>query len=270
MIRCYLTKRLFLCVIILLGIITPVVSQDLYVVIASSLNVRSDASQQAPIIGKVTKGDTVYVNRITENWAEIPFGLRMGYVSMAYIKQVNNTNEVIEDSSNAKLTFDSNTDLPYMKAVGDGTYALGDRILSVDECYTYFDEYCPEAYNKLVVEMTKGYKIGKAGSMVFMIAGLPAVGMITAGALVWEDGKKAGPPVTLVGVGLLVASGAVFGICWGVNHSREKSTYYVDQCLPTYNSSCARRRAARAQMTKDPVEFCVNVVPNGVGFSMRF
>lgn len=58
-----------------------------YVVTASSLNVRSGRGTNHPIIGSLSKGQTVYVynGSLSDGWVKIKFAGNVGYVSAEYI-----------------------------------------------------------------------------------------------------------------------------------------------------------------------------------------
>lgn len=57
----------------------------LYVCKASTLNVRSYASSNAPVLGKLRKGDRIEVYSIQNGFAKINYKDRFGYVSEKYI-----------------------------------------------------------------------------------------------------------------------------------------------------------------------------------------
>lgn len=60
-----------------------------YIVTASSLNVRSGRGKDYPIIGSLSKGQTVkvYNNSLDDNWVKIKFSGSTGYVSASFIKK---------------------------------------------------------------------------------------------------------------------------------------------------------------------------------------
>lgn len=63
-------------------------AQIRYEVTASTfLNIRSYASQNAPVIGTVDNGDEVEVYDITDGWAKIKYGDNYAYVSANYLKE---------------------------------------------------------------------------------------------------------------------------------------------------------------------------------------
>lgn len=62
--------------------------QGTYIVTASKLNVRAAASSESSIIGGFAKGDTALVLSFKNNWAEINFKNRTGYISSKYIQKI--------------------------------------------------------------------------------------------------------------------------------------------------------------------------------------
>lgn len=64
---------------------TTASSYSTYYCTANSLNIRSYASTNAPIIGKLKKGDRVQVYEIKNGFAKIKYNGRTGYVSKKYI-----------------------------------------------------------------------------------------------------------------------------------------------------------------------------------------
>lgn len=65
--------------------VTSAPSYTTYYCKASSLNVRSYASTNAPVIGKLKRGDSVKVYSINNGFAKIEYRGRTGYVSERYI-----------------------------------------------------------------------------------------------------------------------------------------------------------------------------------------
>lgn len=65
--------------------VTTVPSYTTYYCKASSLNVRSYASTNAPVIGKIKKGERIQVYEIKNGFAKINYNNRAGYVSERYI-----------------------------------------------------------------------------------------------------------------------------------------------------------------------------------------
>lgn len=64
-------------------------SQTLYkVVVSTALNIRSEASVNAPVINQLASGSEVLVYSITDGWAKINVGNRVGYISQKYIQKV--------------------------------------------------------------------------------------------------------------------------------------------------------------------------------------
>lgn len=71
------------------GIETQGIITTDYIVTASSLNVRSGRGKDYPIIGSLSKGQTVkvYNNSLDDNWVKIKFSGSTGYVSASFIKK---------------------------------------------------------------------------------------------------------------------------------------------------------------------------------------
>lgn len=71
------------------GIETQGIITTDYIVTASSLNVRSGRGKGYPIIGSLSKGQTVkvYNNSLDDNWVKIKFNGSTGYVSASFIKK---------------------------------------------------------------------------------------------------------------------------------------------------------------------------------------
>ena len=71
------------------GIETQGIITTDYIVTASSLNVRSGRGKDYPIIGSLSKGQTVkvYNNSLDDNWVKIKFSDSTGYVSASFIKK---------------------------------------------------------------------------------------------------------------------------------------------------------------------------------------
>lgn len=81
-------KRHILTIITLFVFTLIGYSQQSYIVTSNkSLNVRSSASTNATVIGTLNSGEKINVTNITNNdWAEIKYGNKKGYVSQKYIK----------------------------------------------------------------------------------------------------------------------------------------------------------------------------------------
>ena len=73
-----------------------------YKVTASKLNVRSTPSSSGTVLGSLTQGSKVEVNRISGGWAEITFQGKKAYISAQYIAPVGGGSSA--SSSNNKKT----------------------------------------------------------------------------------------------------------------------------------------------------------------------
>ena len=75
-----------------------------YKVTASKLNVRSTPSSSGTVLGSLTQGSKVEVNRISGGWAEITFQGKKAYISAQYIAPVAGAAAASSASSNKKTT----------------------------------------------------------------------------------------------------------------------------------------------------------------------
>lgn len=78
-----------LCMLLLLPL--AVMAQSNYTVTASKLNVRATASTNGAVVGSLSRGETIKVNRITGGWAEIQYGGRKCFVKADYLRASGNT-----------------------------------------------------------------------------------------------------------------------------------------------------------------------------------
>jgi hypothetical protein len=77
-------KHILIVILSFLGVM--MMAQTQYVVTTSSLNVRSKASKNSSIIGRVQEGNIVVVNDINNGWAQINYNNRTAYVNAQYIE----------------------------------------------------------------------------------------------------------------------------------------------------------------------------------------
>ena len=66
-------------------------------VTVDNLNFRQEANQTSAIVGKLNMGDYVQVNSIRENWAQIAFDGKQGYVYKSYVKLLNQNGNPLKD-----------------------------------------------------------------------------------------------------------------------------------------------------------------------------
>lgn len=79
--------RALFCLFVLM-ICGTVMAQDRYVVTATRLNVRKDASAESAVVGGLSKGDQVDVYSFKGGWAEIGFKEGKAFVAKKYIEKV--------------------------------------------------------------------------------------------------------------------------------------------------------------------------------------
>lgn len=58
------------------------------IVTADSLNVRSGAGTQYPVIGSVKKGEKVKIDKLTNKWYSIYYGTHGGFISSLYVTKI--------------------------------------------------------------------------------------------------------------------------------------------------------------------------------------
>ena len=247
----------FLIGMVLVCLSMTAVAQNPYIVTASSLNVRNSPSSEAQVIGKVVKGDTVLVNKVEANWAQIPFGLRYGYVSISYLSQVNPERKPVkeyETTYTAPKTTYSKPKYNQIVDYGNGTYKVDDRVLNTSELISYFQDNCPAAYK----EILDCSNVSRRCNIGWFCLGLPAIALIITGACLVKDDPIAGG--ACLGLGGTCATACVPLIIVSV----VKSKNAVSNGVEAYNAQCSRRYA------QTPVEFQIQTSNNGIGFAMNF
>ena len=76
----------------------PAVSANLLGrVTVDNLNFRKEPNTTSTIVGKLSKGDYVQVNSIHENWVQITFDNKQGYVYKSYVKLLNQNGQPLKD-----------------------------------------------------------------------------------------------------------------------------------------------------------------------------
>ena len=232
-------------------------SQNLYVVTASSLNVRSAPSAESTIVGKVVKGDTVLVNKIEGVWGQIPFGLRYGYVSMSYIVpttgDMKQTKETQAKQSIQRSTKESGGES--ITNLGDGKYSVNGKYMTSWEIRNYLKEKCPAAYNEIINSENTAFRCKKAAIALDACCAAPlgaGIGCFAAGV----------PVAGGVLIGLCGVLAAASIPCWVVGTVKDRSA--VENGVEMYNMQCGRNSAYT------PVEFRIQACDNGIGLAMKF
>lgn len=80
-------------------IINNIKAQELYIVTGKSVNIRNEPNKNSTVLSTVKKNDTIYVNKIVENWAEINSEFGIGYISKDYIEKIQVTKQTAVDDT---------------------------------------------------------------------------------------------------------------------------------------------------------------------------
>lgn len=284
-----------LCFLVLCLLTNGGLAQNLYVVTASSLYIRSEASGDASVIGKVVKGDTVYVNRVEGYWGQIPCGFRMGYVSMSYIRPIEDSRQEEkqhvtaieylapqEKSTNLQQyvkeqNMETKVSPGFITLIDQNGFEANGTIYRGDAAISYLKNNCTMAYNEYQSNIQKGARLGKVG-MGIGFSGV-IVGPIL-GSILYCVGKDAIKEELKKGYSIdqsnvdLMKSGEAFLIigCTMVGVSipftvvgAVKNNHAMENAVEVYNNNYARRSRASQEM-----ELRLNVHLNSVGFALNF
>lgn len=128
-----------------------------FYITTTSLNIRESRSTQAQVIGKFTKGQTIYANKITGDWAHVTVyddysGHQKGYVHKGYLKRANN-NQIEE--------FKNKSDAAGTTAIGVKYYtnSFGERVQSP----TYYSS-APQGATALCRDGTYSFSRNRRGT----------------------------------------------------------------------------------------------------------
>lgn len=256
-----LTFKHLLCTVMLCLFTSVVQSQALYVVTASS-NVRSAASGESSILGEVQKGDTVLVNKIEGYWGQIPFGLRYGYISMSYIKPVEenieNQQPIVQETyttnSERKGVVSSQSQFTPIVDNGDGTYTCNGEVMNSLQLQKYFEDNCPAAYNEIYNSAKTSVKCWTAAIVLDAIIVAP----LCAGIYCLTKNTVAGG--VLIGLCGTIAAASI--PCWIVG--AVKTNNAISNGVEVYNAQCNKR------YVQAPIQFQIQTSQNGIGIAMNF
>lgn len=162
-------KKPLLCLLgLVLGVCSAVASMPYEVTAKTSLNVRSSASSQGAVIGKLYSGERIEVVSVTGSWAEISYKGRTAYVSSRYITPLSDTqsrrseepkerNHIEKDESDMDTDVDveNQSTAPMREYPSEGNY----RIDTNNEVVTHYMFYGAQ-YDLLTFKSAKSSLYG--------------------------------------------------------------------------------------------------------------
>ena len=168
-------KEFFLRVVLSFFLIlfcSVVQGQEEYIVTASRLNVRKQPTSESPVIGGLSKGDTVNVRSLRKSWAEIDFKKSVGYVSRKFIEPIQFKPVVVEPEP--QITVDT-----LKESVVKNTYQKPDK-----QRKSFFNSF----FNQWHLRLTSTASLGLSNLYSFDAYSSPRFGFgLDAGAQLTAD-----------------------------------------------------------------------------------
>lgn len=129
---------------------------------SSRLNLRSGASVNSAIIGKLTYGTPVSVLNVSNGWAKVQVNSMTGYVSTQYLSSTSPSSGSVSGSSTEQQVYDR------LQAMANGTYGGGTYRVGTQYKGQYAGEEC-KGFAKKIHMVLFGYNIGSTKSNNYQI-----------------------------------------------------------------------------------------------------